>query len=164
MVIIIACVANNGVIGKNGKIPWSLATDLERFKSITLHSALIIGSKTYESIGKPLPNRFNIVLSRTKELLHYESELGKGDVVTVQNKDHALVLGRSCGNTFIIGGAEIYKLFMEEADKLYLSVLPIDYEGDVYFPEIDPNKWKVDNTELIKDDFMYYKFIQFVRI
>jgi dihydrofolate reductase len=161
--IIIACMSNNRVIGKDGSIPWKLPTDLKRFQELTLYSSIIMGSKTYEILGKPLLNRTNIVLSRTKDLLHYETEPGAGDVVVVNNKEQALVLGRSCTKTFIIGGGEIYQLFIEDVDSLYLSILPIDVEGDTYFPDIDPLKWKIVNTELIKDGDLYYKFIQLRR-
>jgi len=162
-VILVACVAKNGVIGNEGKIPWDLPTDMKRFKELTTYQAVVMGSKTFESIGKPLPDRMNIVLSKSKDLLHYDPNF-TGEVVVVQRKEAALVLGRSRANTYIIGGEEIYNLFMEDADKIYLSVLPIDYEGDAYFPDIDPTKWKVSNSELVKDGSTYYKYIQFERI
>ena len=162
-IILIACMANNGVIGREGKIPWHLPTDLQRFKKMTMRNSIIMGSKTYESIGRPLPDRRNIVLSRSKELLHYDKDF-KGEPVVVQDKHHALTIGKMYNDQYIIGGEEIYKLFMEDADKLCLSVLPVDYEGDAYFPEIDLNIWKASSTELVKDDEMYYKYIEFERI
>ncbi len=164
-VTILVCMANNRCIGRGGKIPWNLKTDLQRFKEITMNQAIIMGSKTFESIGVPLPNRSNIVLSRDKELLHYDNlKTENSSLVVVNRKEQALVLGRACLRTFIIGGEEIYKLFIDVADEIYLSILPDDYEGDVFFPELDDKDWRVINTELVKDELTYYKFVQLKRI
>lgn len=164
-VAIIVCMANNLCIGKEGKIPWHLRSDLKRFKDLTSGQALIMGSKTYESIGRPLPDRLNIVLSRTKPLLHYDKEL-MGKVAVVNTMEQALVLGKSKAVTFIIGGEEVYKTALEMGivDKIYLSILPTDYEGDTFFPDVEEKDWRVVEQELVKDGSTYYKFIQLEKV
>ena len=154
---LIACIANNGTIGKDGKIPWHLPSDLKYFKELTLNSSLIMGRKTFESLPGALPQRLNIVLSRTAGLLDYGKE---GDlVVTLSSKAHALTASKFYHNVFVIGGEEIYKMFIDDADKIYLSVLPVAIEGDAFFPEIDLDKWKITSTEIIKDVRTYKRMV-----
>lgn len=153
--------ASNGVIGKDGKIPWHLSSDLKYFKEITEGSSVIMGRKTFESLPKALPNRFNIVLSKSKKLLDYHED-GGPRVAVANSKSSALLMASFNEKIFVIGGEDIYKMFIDEADKIYVSVLPIEFEGDTFFPEIDLKIWKVASSELIRDS-MYYKRLVFER-
>lgn len=139
MIRIIVAMSKNRVIGDSNKLIWSLPTDLKRFKKLTSGSTVVMGRKTYESIGKPLPNRRNIIITRD---INYQAD--RCDIVN--SLDEAILL---CGSDcFIIGGGEIYKESMEIADKLYLTLVHDEFEGDTYFPEIDKS-W----VKLIREDF-----------
>ncbi|MBI2013868.1 MAG: dihydrofolate reductase [Candidatus Colwellbacteria bacterium] len=144
MISILAAVAKNGVIGKNNALPWHIPEDLKRFKALTLGKPVLMGSKTYESIidklGKPLPGRQNVVVSTNpdykvaKEVLLYNSL----DKVLEDFKDKELI---------VIGGGSIYKQTIEEAEKLYITHVERNIEGDAYFPEVDWNKWQLESEE-----------------
>lgn len=136
-VSIIAAVAENGVIGRKGKIPWHIPEDLKRFKKITTGHHIIMGRKTYESIGRPLPNRTNIVITRNKD---YKA---KG-IKTVSSLNEALKIAKKEGEkeAMIVGGAQIYKEALPFADKIYLTKIHHKFSGDAYFPKISLLKWK----------------------
>ncbi len=124
---IIAAMTNNHVIGKNNALPWHLPADLKHFKNITMGKPIIMGRKTFESIGKPLPGRQNIILTRDK---NYHI-----DGCTII---HSLDELQSCTNAaeiFVIGGAEIYKQLLPLTQKLYLTFIDTEIDGDSYFPE-----------------------------
>jgi dihydrofolate reductase len=127
-IIIIAAMAANRVIGRNNTIPWSLPEDLRQFKEKTLGHALIMGRKTYESLGRPLPGRINIVISRNKDL-----RIAGCDVVP--NLPEALHLCKGREKAFIIGGGQIFTLGVAIADAIILTVLDQDAEGDITFPD-----------------------------
>lgn len=117
MVTIIVAMDRNGLIGAKGRLPWHLPSDLRFFRDTTLGQIVVMGSKTYESIGKPLPNRINMVLSRkTGCTIERVLELSKGN------------------NVFVIGGAEVYRQFMPLADRLIITHIDAEFEGDTYFP------------------------------
>lgn len=141
--IIVACDASRG-IGRNGEIPWHLPADLRRFKMLTEGKVVIMGRKTYESIGKALPNRINIVVSRNTE---YSLE----DALVTRSVDDALVAARIHGRgneIFIIGGGEIYEQSIEFADTIYMTLISKIYEGcDTFFPEITNKEWKKTSVE-----------------
>ncbi len=139
---IIAAVAKNNALGKDNKLIWHLPADLIRFKKITSGHHIIMGRKTFESLGKPLPNRTTIIITRNK---NYKAE---GSIV-VNSLDEALQIAKIDENPFILGGAEIYKQAIKIADVLDLTIVHQDFEADVFFPEIDKNIWK----ETSRQDF-----------
>lgn len=124
----IAAMAKNRVIGLDSKMPWHLPADLQFFKKVTLGKPIIMGRKTYSSIGRPLPGRLNIVLSKDPSLLIE-------GVTCVQTIDQALKLVALEPEVMIIGGATIYGQFLELADRLYLSFIDLEIKGDTYFPD-----------------------------
>ncbi|ACU03635.1 dihydrofolate reductase [Pedobacter heparinus] len=138
-VSIVVAIAENNAIGKNNELLWHLPTDLKHFKQLTSGHTIIMGRKTFDSIGKPLPNRRNIVITRSNSL-----EIPGAEVVN--NIDQALALCTAEKEVFIVGGAEIYRQAMDKTDKIYLTTVHAGFEGDAYFPEIDRKKWEeVDN-------------------
>ena len=133
-VTVIAAVAENGVIGRGNTLPWHLPDDLKRFKRLTTGHAVVMGRKTFESIGRPLPNRRSIVVSR--------NPAWQPDGTTVaRDLDSALSLAGATDQIFVIGGAEVFRAAMPKADRLELTVIHADIPGDAYFPAIDPNEW-----------------------
>lgn len=140
MISIIVAVAQNGVIGGDNKLLWHISEDLKRFKAITSGHAVIMGRKTFESLGRPLPNRRNIVISRNEA---YRPE----GVEVVGSLDAAAELCADDGEAFVIGGGQIYAQAMDIADRLYVTWVGHDYEGDTHFPEIDPAEWVLTSEE-----------------
>ncbi len=140
MISIIAAITKNRVLGKDNKLLWNISEDLKNFRKITSGNTVIMGRKTFESIGKPLPNRNNIVISR--DLPQREGIIVCRDLNEAINQ--AKLLGKEL---FIIGGASIYAQALPLADKLYLSHIKKEYEGDVYFPEIKYEKWQIEQTQ-----------------
>src|SRR5574342_17806 len=144
MINIIAAMAKNRVIGKNNKLPWHIADDLKNFKKLTSGSVVIMGRKTFESIGKPLPNRVNIVISSSMP----ETE----GVIVCHDIPAALEKARSYNKEiFIIGGATIYQQTIPWADRMYLSYVKGDYDGDAFFPQYDESQWRVERREDFPD-------------
>jgi dihydrofolate reductase len=129
-IIIIAAMARNRVIGKRGAIPWHIPGELQRFKRITMGHVVVMGRKTYESIGKPLPGRTNIVITR-------QNEYPATGCLLAGNLQEALSLCKQDAKIFICGGGEIYREAMEVADEISLTVLDRDVDGDTVFPEIN---------------------------
>jgi len=127
-IAMIAAMANNRVIGKNNQMPWHLPADLKHFKKVTLGKPVIMGRKTYQSIGKALPGRRNIVISR-------QNEAQSTDAEWVQSLEQALALLQHDAEVMIIGGAEIYRQVLPLADTLYITDIELDVEGDAYFPD-----------------------------
>lgn len=149
MINIIVAISKNNVIGKDNKLLWKLSSDLKRFKELTTGHAVIMGRKTYESIGKPLPNRRNIIISRNKDYKVDNSEV-------VQTLQEALFLSRN--DCFIIGGGEIYEQTLEVADKVYLTKVDVEIEGDAYFPKLGKEWVKVSKLDFKKDDKNEYNY------
>ncbi|MEZ5003829.1 MAG: dihydrofolate reductase [Chitinophagales bacterium] len=147
IVSMIVAVAKNNVIGKDNKLLWKLSDDLRRFKRITSGHAVLMGRKTFESLGKPLPNRTNLVVTRD------ENFTAEGAHVFNQINE-ALEYARSEGEEelFIIGGGEIYQMMLPAANKLYLTKVHAQPEGDTFFPEIQDEEWDVINEEAHKAD------------
>ena len=133
--IIIVAIAKNGVIGRDGQMPWHLPSDLKHFKETTMKYPLIMGRKTYDSIGRPLPGRDNIVLTRDKSLTL------EGCIV-VHSLEEALACCKDVEKVFIIGGGDIFVRSMALADTVIVTALEREVEGDVYFPEIDKARFK----------------------
>jgi len=159
MITIIAAVAKNNALGKNNKLIWYLPADLKRFKKVTLNHHIIMGRKTYESLGKPLPNRTNIIITRSKNYT------AKGCIV-VNSLPKAIEAAKSDKNPFILGGANIYKQAILIADKLDITFIHHHFEADVFFPKIDTTIWKEtareDYTADAKNKYNY-SFVTFKR-
>ena len=152
MASIIVATSENGVIGVDNKLPWYLPEDLKRFKKLTENNVVIMGRKTYESIGKPLPNRFNIVISRNKDLTI-------PGCLVVNSLEKALYKAGSDKKVFIIGGGEIYRQSLEYVDKIYLTKVHINVEGDTTFPNIDDLPgWKLSDVDH-KESFTYLEYV-----
>lgn len=138
IISIIAAVAKNNVIGYKNKLPWNLPADLKRFKKLTTGHHIIMGRKTHESIGRPLPNRTNIIISENPNYSCHP------DCLITHSLDSAVDTARKTNETeiFIIGGSQIYKLTLPLADKIYLTRVKAEFEGDTFFPKLDKSKWK----------------------
>ena len=133
----IAAVADNGVIGKDNDLIWHLPDELKHFKQLTKGHTIVMGRKTWESIGaKPLPKRRHIIITRNADYFATGAEV-------VTSVDAALALIENDEQPFIVGGAEIYKLAMPFVKRLELTYIHNDFEGDTYFPEFDKNEWEV---------------------
>ena len=142
---IIVAVAENNVIGKENQLIWHLPADLKRLKTLTMGHYLIMGRKTFESLGRPLPGRPHIVISRNSDL--------KLEGVTVTSSlDHAIELASSDSEAFIFGGAEIYRQAMERVSTIYLTRVHSHFEGDAFFPEMDRLKWILVEKEDFEPD------------
>lgn len=140
MIIMIAAVAENDALGKNNKLVWHLPNDFKRFKSLTTGHHIIMGRKTFESFPKPLPNRTHIVITRQKD---YRPE----GCIVVNSIEKAIAICPKDGNSFIIGGGEIYKLGLPYANKLEITKVHHSFEADAFFPEINSNNWKEIQTQ-----------------
>ena len=141
-VSLIVAVAKNGVIGTGGTMPWHITEDFAHFKAVTLGHSVVMGRKTYESIGRPLPRRRNIVITRNAELSIEGCEMAT-------SLEAALAMCEGEEEVFVIGGGEIYRQAMPLADKLYITHVGIEVEGDTCFPNIDPTVWR----EVCREDF-----------
>ncbi len=137
--MIVAASANN-VIGVDGGLPWRLSEDLQRFKEITLGKPMIMGRLTFESIGKALPGRRSIVITRQA---NYEAE--GCDVVTTM--DAALELASDADEVMIIGGGKVYEQLLPMTDRIYLTRVHADFDGDTFFPEIREDEWQIVSSE-----------------
>ncbi|MBI2639816.1 MAG: type 3 dihydrofolate reductase [Candidatus Sungbacteria bacterium] len=135
IISLIAAIAKNNVIGKGNTMLWKLSADMKRFRELTIGKPIIMGRKTYESIGRPLPERVNIILTRDK------SYLQEGCIV-VHSVDEALQKCNGYEEAMVIGGGEIYKLFLPRATRMYLTLVDHDFEGDTYFPEFSRKGWQ----------------------
>lgn len=141
-IALIVAMAENGVIGRNNQLPWYLPEDLKYFKKVTLGKPVIMGRKTYDSIGKPLPGRTNIVISRQQDLGYPDS------VKVVDSVDAAVRLAQSIGlidgvdEMMVIGGEQIYQAFIDRADRLYLTRVHAEVEGDARFSAYKSNAWQ----------------------
>lgn len=138
---IIVAMSENRVIGRDGDLPWRLPEDLKRFKRLTTGHHVIMGRKTYETLGRPLPNRTNIVITRRKDFT------AAGDILIAHSLEEALGLSESDDEPFVLGGGEIYTLALPQADRLELTVVHATIPGDTYFPVYDENAWT-----LVADD------------
>jgi dihydrofolate reductase len=137
IVSLVAAMAENRVIGKEGKVPWHLPDDLRNFKQLTLDHTVIMGRKTFEEIHRPLANRRNVVISRNPDFRPH-------GVTVVPSLAEALAWGATEREVFVIGGGEIYRLALPRADRLYLTVVHAEVEGDTYFPPFDRPDWALE--------------------
>lgn len=142
MISLIVAYAKNQVIGKEGNMPWSLPADLKHVKEVTTGKTIVMGRKTFESIGKPLSNRRNVVLTRSRDF-HPEG------VDVVHSKEEVLALG----DVIIFGGAEIYRQFLDVVDRLYITEIDLETEGDTFFPAWDRDAFVLlDKREGVVDE------------
>ena len=148
---IIVAMSKNRVIGKDNKMPWHLSNDLKNFKKITIGKTIVMGRLTYDSIGKALPERKNIVLSRN---------LIDSNVFIFDNFEEVIDFTKDEDEVFIIGGQDIYSQTIDKVNKLYLTTIDANIEGDKYFPEIDISKWKKIRSEnFCKDQNNTHDFV-----
>ena len=170
MITLIAAISLNGTIGDANKIPWRLPEDLKHFKETTQDHVVIMGRKTFESLGKkPLPQRENIILTRRldEEALSWTTLKHQGHFVTIAaDIDSALREGRRFPDKeiFIIGGSEIYRQTIDLADRLIISHVQIDCEGDSYFPTIDPETFAIKNVTEYKNTTIPFNVVEYRRI
>lgn len=147
MISIIVAVAQNGVIGDKNSLLWHISEDMRFFKRTTSGHPVIMGRKTYESLGRPLPNRTNVVISRT---------LGELDGCTVvRSLEEAIALFPTEEEVFVIGGAQIYALALDVADRFYLTRVGHDYEGDTSFPTWNESEWRLISREAYEQGEKY---------
>lgn len=139
---IIAAMAKNQVIGKDGKLPWKLGPDMKRFRELTIGKPVIMGRKTFESIGKPLAGRVNIILTNRRD---YQA----ADCIVTHSLEDALRAAGTASEIMVIGGAEVYNLFLPLAGRMYLTYIHHEFEGDAFFPAFDPAEWQ----EITRQDF-----------
>ena len=158
IISLVAAMAKNRVIGKDNQMPWHLPADLKHFKEVTLSKPIIMGRKTYESIGRPLPGRRNIVISRNED---YQLE----GCDTVTSIDAALELVSNEDEIMVIGGGFLYAQMIERAQKLYLTYIDLEVEGDTQFPEFEHLKLReVSRKQYQADEKNKYnlEFIDFL--
>ena len=158
---LIAAVADNGVIGREGDLPWRLSADLRQFKRLTMGHHLIIGRRTWEEVGKPLPGRDMVVVTRSRDF-------APEGVQVVRSVEQALELAVEDDEPFIGGGAQIYRLALARnlVDRIYLTRIHAEVEGDTYFPEIDLDEWKLmteDHHEADDKNEYPYSFLVYKR-
>jgi len=137
----IVAIGENNAIGKNNQLLWHMPADLKHFKDITSGHTIIMGRKTFDSVGKPLPRRRNIVVTR--------QDIAIPGCEVVKSVDEALALCEDENEVFIGGGAEIYKVAMAQTDRIYLTIIHQSFDADTFFPEIDTSEW----LETTREDY-----------
>ncbi len=160
MISIIVAVAANNVIGGENKLLWHIREDLQRFKTLTSGHAVVMGRKTWESLGRPLPNRTNIVITRNPD---YKPD----GVLVAQSLEAAIELAKGDDEIFVIGGGEIYRQAMSIADRLYITHVECSYEGDTTFPDILAEQWRVVEESRFERGEKYeypFRFTNYERI
>ena len=157
-VCVIAAVAANGIIGANGALPWRLPEDLRHFKRLTRGHAVIMGRKTWESIGQPLPDRMNVVVTRA-------AGYAAPGATVVGSLPAALEQCAAQSAVFVIGGAELYREALAFADTLYLTEIQRDFPGDTRFPAFDPKRWReAERVPQEAADGMRFAFVRYERV
>jgi dihydrofolate reductase len=136
----IVAMGENRAIGFRGKIPWHLSADFKRFKELTMGHPIVMGRKTFESIGKPLPGRTNIVVTT-------DSGYGAEGCIVAHSLEEAFVAGNGADEVFVIGGAQIYQLALPQVQTLYLTKVHGTFEGDAFFPTFDESEWHLFSSE-----------------
>ena len=146
LISIIAAKSHNGVIGNNNTLPWRLPSDLQNFRKLTQNSIVIMGRKTYESIGKPLPNRLNVVISSQNNFNAPEGVIVSSGPNEAIKASRLLCLEQGIKDIWIIGGAGIYQQFIKRADRMVLTTIDKDCAGDTLFPAFKPELWELRKT------------------
>ncbi|MBT7407667.1 MAG: dihydrofolate reductase [Nitrosomonadales bacterium] len=156
-ITIIVAVSENLVIGHRNTLPWHISEDLKNFKKITLNHSVIMGRKTFESIGKPLKYRRNIVISRNKNLQISGVEIAS-------SLDDAICLTKAEDEVFIIGGEQIYEIALPIATNMFITKVHSTIEGDAFFPNFDENQWKkLTQNDLESEEGIKFSFISYER-
>ena len=140
MISIIVAASTNNVIGVQGKLPWKISDDLKRFKALTMGKPIVMGRLTWESIGRALPGRQNIVITR-------QSGFSAEGCDVVDSPAAALAVAADVAEIMIIGGSQIYDLFLSKAERLHVTRVHTEIEGDAFFPAIDENEWVLMSSE-----------------
>jgi dihydrofolate reductase len=159
MITIIAAIANKNALGKDNDLIWDLPADLKRFKKTTSGHHIIMGRNTFESIGKPLPNRTTVIITRNK---YYKAQ----GCIVVHSLEEALKIAMTDNSPFIIGGAQIYEQALSIADRLDITEVHHSFEADAFFPNIDLTNWKEDtriNFKADKKNKYNYSFVSYSR-
>lgn len=160
MLTLIAATSTNNALGKDNQLVWHLPDDFKRFKALTSGHYIILGRKTFESFPKPLPNRTHVIITRNK---NYEAPEG---CIVVSSLENAIEVCPKNEEIFIIGGGEIYKQSIDIADKVELTRVHTIVEADTFFPEVDPDKWKVVFEEFHPKDEKHafdFTFLTFIK-
>ena len=153
MISLIVAASTNNVIGVQGELPWLLAGDLKRFKAMTMGLPIVMGRLTYESIGHPLPGRQNIVITRQDEYVAEGCDV-------VQSVDAAIEAAGDAEEIMVIGGSHIYQAFLPRADRIYLTRVQADVEGDTFLPELAADEWReTSRTEYFADESNDYDVV-----
>jgi dihydrofolate reductase len=150
IISIIVAVAENGVIGRGGQLPWRLSSDLRRFKQLTMGHTVIMGRRTWESIGRPLPGRRMVVVSRQADC-----RTNNPSIHVATSIDEAIAIAEAADDdeAFVIGGAELYRAALPIANRLYLSRILADVPGDTFFPDVDWKEWRrVESEDYVADE------------
>ncbi len=140
MISLIVAASANNVIGAQGELPWRLSDDLRRFKEVTMGKPIVMGRKTWDSIGRPLPGRQNIVITR-------QDDFAAEGCDVVGSVDEALSATGDAAEVMIIGGSQVYALFLPRADRLYLTRVHAQIDGDAFFPAIGESEWRLVREE-----------------
>jgi len=157
VISLIVATSTNNVIGVQGDLPWRLSSDLKRFKALTMGKPIVMGRLTYESIGRPLPGRQNIVITRQREFV------AKGCDV-VRSIDEAIRVAGAADEIMIIGGGDIYRQFLPRAGRIYLTRVHADIDGDAFFPELAADEWRETSSEYHSADESNEFDIAFTRL
>ena len=154
---VIVAMAKNRVIGIRNSLPWRLSEDLKHFKALTLGHHIVMGRKTYESIGKPLPGRTTVIVTR-------DPDYRRDGCVTAHSIDAAVAVCGDDPEIFFVGGAELYAQILPRADRLYLTEIQAEFEGDAWFPAYDPNDWLETARDMrVSPDGLGYDFVTYRR-
>jgi len=152
LISLIVAMDDNGVIGRDGQLPWRLSADLKHFKAVTMGKPIVMGRKTHESIGRPLPGRENIVLTRASK---YRAE----GCTVLHDIDDLMVHCRYEEEIMIMGGADLYRQFLDRAGLIYLTEVHARVEGDTFFPHYNPAAWEeVDRQDFRADENNDYDY------
>lgn len=160
MLSLIVAISENYVIGREGQLPWHLSADLKRFKKLTMGHHIVMGRKTYDSIGRQLPGRTSVVLTR-------QTDWSVEGVLTATGLETALELAGDDEEVFIIGGSQIYQLALPLVERLYVTRVQASVSGDTYFPEITSEQWQLEQTDSFSADEKNdhdYSFLVYSRI
>lgn len=162
IISLVVAAASNNAIGKEGQMPWTMPNDMKHFKNVTWGMPVIMGRKTFESLGKPLAGRKNIVITR-------QDDWKREGTVAVRNIDDALFLAgqTDAKEVMVIGGGEIYRTFFDKAKRIYLTRIEAEPEADTFFPVIDPKQWtlvSIKNYEADEKNAYNYSFQTWERI
>lgn len=159
MIAIVVAVAQNGVIGRDNQLIWHLPADLKHFKQLTTGHPIVMGRRTFEAIGRPLPQRTNIVVTRQPDWQHPGCEVAN-------SVPAALELARTLtdGDIFVIGGGEIYRQALPAVDVVYLTEVHHDFEGDATFPDLSPAEWREESRQRHEPDEKHAYAFSFVTL